>query len=120
MSKNESYRVVYSTESGSHCKDCGNASSKCRCAEKNAARIVGDGVVRVRLEKSGRAGKSVSVIRGLPVTESELAKLGTELKKYCGTGGAVKDGAIEIQGDHIEKLIAELIRRGFAAKRGGG
>ena len=120
MTKESPYRVVYSTDEGVHCKECGKPGKKCECASQKASRIVGNGSVRVRLEKSGRAGKTVSVVRGLPVTEAELAKLGTELKKVCGTGGSVKNDTIEIQGDFVERLLAELIKRGFPAKKGGG
>ena len=76
--------------------------------------------VRVGRETSGRSGKGVSVITGLPLAAQELEALATRLKKLCGAGGAVKDGAIEIQGEHRDTLVAELVRRGFAAKRAGG
>ncbi len=118
--KDELYRVVYSTETGKICPQCQKAVDLCECAAMKRAQVLGDGAVRVRLEKSGRGGKTVSVVRGLPVDQETLQKLGTELKKTCGTGGSVKDGSIEIQGDHVEKLITLLVGRGFKAKRGGG
>lgn len=120
MPKDEQYRVVYSTESGKICLQCQKSVEACECEAIKKAQIVGDGAVRVRLEKSGRGGKTVSVVRGLPVDQTALQKLGSELKKMCGTGGAVKDGTVEIQGDHVEKLIVLLTARGFKAKRGGG
>ena len=76
--------------------------------------------VRVGRETSGRSGKGVSVITGLPLAGEELEALATRLKKLCGAGGAVKDGNIEIQGDHRDRLVAELIKLGYQAKRAGG
>src|SRR5882724_268895 len=76
--------------------------------------------VRVGREVAGRGGKGVSVISGLPLAGAELEALGTRLKKLCGAGGAVKDGTIEIQGDHRDRLVAELQKLGFEAKRSGG
>jgi translation initiation factor 1 len=77
-------------------------------------------VVRVSRQTQGRAGKGVTVITGLPLTAETLAALASELKRLCGSGGTVKDGSIEIQGEHRDRLVAELSRRGFAARRAGG
>ncbi|MEP7242456.1 MAG: stress response translation initiation inhibitor YciH [Gammaproteobacteria bacterium] len=76
--------------------------------------------VRVGREVAGRGGKGVSVISGLPLAEAELEALATKLKKSCGAGGAVRDGRIEIQGDHRDRLVAELVKLGYEAKRSGG
>jgi translation initiation factor 1 len=76
--------------------------------------------VRVGRETSGRSGKGVSVISGLPLPAPELETLATRLKKLCGAGGAVKDGSIEIQGDHRDRLVEALIKLGYEAKRSGG
>lgn len=76
--------------------------------------------VVVGREVAGRGGKAVSVIRGLPLAEAQLAELATRLKRLCGAGGSVKDGAIEIQGEHRDRLVEELSRLGYAAKRAGG
>ncbi len=76
--------------------------------------------IRVSREVAGRAGKGVSVISGLPLASAELETLAAQLKKLCGAGGGVKDGRIEIQGDHRDKLVAELGKLGFEAKRAGG
>ena len=83
--------------------------------------IPADGTkVRVSREVSGRGGKGVSVITGLPLNDDALEALATQLKKTCGAGGGVKDGRIEIEGDHRDRLVAELVKRGYAAKRSGG
>ena len=76
--------------------------------------------VRVGREVAGRAGKGVSVISGLPLAAADLAALASRLKRLCGAGGAVRDGVIEIQGDHRDRLVAELCRLGYDAKRSGG
>jgi translation initiation factor 1 len=76
--------------------------------------------VRVGRETSGRSGKGVSVVTGLPLSAPDLEALATKLKKMCGAGGAVKDGVIEIQGDHRDRLVQELIKLGYEAKRSGG
>jgi translation initiation factor 1 len=76
--------------------------------------------VRVAREVAGRGGKGVSLITGLPLAGEELEALATRLKKLCGAGGAVKEGTIEIQGDHRDRLVAELQKLGFGAKRSGG
>jgi translation initiation factor 1 len=76
--------------------------------------------VRVARQTQGRGGKAVTVVSGLPLDDQALESLASELKRRCGTGGTVKDGVIEIQGEHRDTLVAELIRRGFAAKRSGG
>jgi len=76
--------------------------------------------VRVSREVAGRGGKSVSVIRGLPLGQAALEELAARLKRLCGAGGAVRDGAIEIQGEHRDRLVAELMKLGYEAKRAGG
>jgi predicted translation initiation factor SUI1 len=76
--------------------------------------------VRVGREVAGRGGKGVSVITGLPLNAAGLEALATRLKKSCGAGGVAKDGRIEIQGDHRDRLVAELIKLGYDAKRSGG
>jgi translation initiation factor 1 len=69
---------------------------------------------------AGRGGKGVSVITGLPLGPAQLEALATTLKKMCGAGGAAKGGRIEIQGDHRDRLVAELRKLGHDAKRSGG
>ncbi|MBC7983449.1 MAG: translation initiation factor Sui1 [Candidatus Obscuribacterales bacterium] len=111
--------IVYSTDIGKRCPQCLRAVTACVCRGKSKP-AHGNGVVRVSRETKGRAGKGVSVITGLPLSGESLEALATQLKKRCGTGGTVKEGAIEIQGDHRDVLVAELIKLGFQAKRAGG
>lgn len=112
-------RLVYSSDQGRICPDCGKPVGGCVC-RKQTARPTGDGAVRVRRETKGRGGKTVTVITGLPGSDDALKVLAGELKKRCGTGGTLKDGVIEIQGDHADLLVTELQKRGYAAKRAGG
>lgn len=76
--------------------------------------------VRVGREVAGRGGKGVTVITGIVLPETELQQLATQLKKSCGAGGAIRGETIEIQGDHRDRLVAELTRLGYAPKRSGG
>ena len=110
--------LVYSTDTGRHCPDCNQPLAACRC---NKTRLPeGDGIARVRRESKGRGGKTVTTISGVPLAVDELSALASALKKRCGCGGALKDGVIEIQGEHVELLLAELTARGFRAKKSGG
>jgi len=79
-----------------------------------------DGIVRIWLERKGRNGKPVSLIRGLQLDDAGLAALASELKRRCGTGGSAKNGEIVIQGDHRARLAAELEARGLRVKLAGG
>jgi translation initiation factor 1 len=76
--------------------------------------------VRVRREVKGRRGKTVTTIEGILLADDDLRALGSKLKRRCGTGGSVRDGVIEIQGDHRDTLITELEDRGYTVKRAGG
>ena len=111
--------LVYSTERGLVCPVCRLSVAKCRC-RKDSHPPKGDGVVRVRRETKGRGGKTVTTVEGVPLPDDALRDLASELKRRCGTGGTLKDGVIEIQGDHRETVVAELSRRGFTVKRAGG
>lgn len=111
--------LVYSTDSGRTCPVCRQAVAACVCARQPGA-PAGDGVVRVSRESKGRGGKTVTLVRGLPLDETALAALGKRLRSACGSGGTVKDGVLEVQGDHAERVIELLKGEGFAAKRSGG
>lgn len=114
--------LVYSTEHGDICPECRAPLAECRCeALADEQRLAGlDGIVRIRRETSGRKGKGVTTISGVPLPEVELKALAKALKKRCGTGGSLKQGVIEIQGDHRDLLKAELESRGFKVKLAGG
>ena len=111
--------LVWSSEKGRICPGCGSAVDACSC-RKRGTRSIGDGVVRVRRETKGRGGKTVTVVAGAPGDETALKALAGELKRRCGSGGTVKEGAIEIQGDFCDLVVAELAARGFTVKRAGG
>jgi translation initiation factor 1 len=115
-------RLVYSTEGGDTCPDCRKLKDACICQSvADNERIANlDGIVRIRRETSGRKGKGVTTIEGVPVTESELKKLAKQLKQQCGTGGSLKDAIIEIQGDHRDKIKVYLESQGFTVKLAGG
>jgi translation initiation factor 1 len=89
----------------------------CKAAAKAPA---GDGHVRVGRETKGRGGKAVTLVRGLPLADDALAVLGRQLRSACGAGGTVKDGVLEVQGDHVERVLALLQQQGFKARRSGG
>jgi translation initiation factor 1 len=110
--------LVYSTDGGRRCPDCNNFLADCSCKQTQVP--AGDGIARVRRETKGRGGKTVTTVTGVPLAADELKELASTLKRRCGTGGALKDGIIEIQGDHVDLLIDELTKRGFKAKKSGG
>jgi len=116
--------TVYSSEHGRMCPHCGLATSRCQCRAnpRGSAREAptGDGVARVRREKKGRGGKTVTTVTGITLPADALRDLAKELRRHCGSGGTLKDGVIEIQGDHAEKLVAALEDRGMKVKRAGG
>jgi len=117
MRKTDS-QLVYSTEAGRMCPGCRQPLADCIC--KAQAAPVGSGVVRVSREKQGRGGKTVTVVRGLALAPEALAVLGKQLRAACGAGGTAKDGVLEVQGDHVERVLAWLQAQGHAAKRSGG
>jgi translation initiation factor 1 len=111
--------LVYSTDHGRTCPDCRQPLAGCIC---KAARPVpaGDGIVRVSREKHGRGGKTVTVVRGLEMDADALTATGKQLRAACGCGGTAKDGVIEVQGDHVDRVIALLTQAGHRVKRAGG
>jgi len=115
----ERSRLVYSSDFGRACSGCGRPVDECVCPTR-AARAQGDGVVRVRRESKGRAGKTTTTVSGLPLDDVALDGLATELKRRCGTGGTAKDGIVVIQGDHVDTIMALLRERGYTVRRSGG
>jgi translation initiation factor 1 len=116
---NKNSRLVYSTELGGTCRGCGKKLDRCRCG-KSAAVPAADGVVRVGRSTKGRKGKGVTVVTGIPLDAGALKQVAKTLKQKCGSGGTVKAGTIEIQGDHRDLLVAELKGMGYTVKRVGG
>ncbi len=119
-------RLVYSTDGGrvDTCPTCGQPYKHCRCDQSPAQQASiakkSDGIVRIMRDRKHRGGKTVTVIAGVPGSSNEIAALAQQLKKFCGSGGTVKDGVIEIQGDHCEKVQAKLSELGYKVKRAGG
>ena len=125
MVRRENERTVYSSELGRLCPHCGSPSGRCRCGRRRskseeATPTDGDGIVRVSRTRRGRKGKTVTLVTGVPVSAQALRDLTSDLKKRCGTGGSVKDGIIEIQGDQRDALVSALEERGFQVKLSGG
>ncbi len=111
--------LVYSTEGGRICPLCRQPLAGCMCSAGKPVQP-SDGMVRVGRETKGRGGKSVTLVRGLSLEPMALAALGKQLKAACGSGGTVKDGVVEIQGDHCERVVQTLQAQGFVVKRAGG
>jgi translation initiation factor 1 len=111
MARNEGGdRLVYSSEHGRVCPSCGRSETRCNCRGKGAR-------ARIKARDEAAAAKaSDGIVR---VDADTLRDLAADLKRSCSTGGALKDGVIEIQGDHRDTLVAELEKRGFKVKRAG-
>ena len=108
--------IVYSSDKGTMCPRCGEPKPGCKCRKEKEASS-GDGIIRVGRETKGRKGKGVSLVKGVPLQGQALNQLAKRLKSKCGSGGTVKNGVIEIQGDHRELLVQELSKEGFSVKR---
>ncbi len=116
-------RVVYSSEHGRMCTSCHKPVAKCKCAgaaKRDTPRPESDGTARVRREKKGRGGKTVTTISGVPLEDDALKALAATLKKKCGVGGSLKDWVIVIQGDVVDKVLETLAAEGIKAKKSGG
>ena len=123
-------RLVYDSDAvqPGRCPTCGKRIDRCSCAESRAPRqepakplnLPRDGVVRLLRDRKGRGGKTVTLIAGLSGSPAALTALASDLKRLCGTGGTLRGDLIEIQGDHRERLRAELERRGYTVKLAGG
>jgi translation initiation factor 1 len=112
-------RIVYSTGVGQLCPNCRRPVRECVCP-KGAPGAARPSEVRVGRETKGRAGKGVTVVTGLPLAHADLEALAAKLKKRCGSGGTVREGVIEVQGDHRDSIVAELVKLGWQAKKSGG
>ena len=112
-------RLVYASQRGRVCPQCGWPASDCRCSSQRPAEnepVPARIVFKLRTEKTGRGGKTVTVIDGLPRNASFAAALAQELKRGCGTGGALRDGALELQGDLSDRVREFLTRKGYLVK----
>jgi translation initiation factor 1 len=122
-------RLVYDSDAvqPGRCPTCGKRLDRCSCGQAPPSRteakplnLPRDGVVRLVRDRKGRGGKTVTLIAGLSGSPAALAALASELKRLCGTGGTLRGDLVEIQGDHRERLRAELERRGYTVKLAGG
>ena len=122
-----SSRLVYSTETGRICPNCGKPAADCNCKKKKPATTgkppsgyPDDGTVRIRREVKGRKGKTATVVVGIPLEDDDLKQFAKELKQRCGCGGSVKNGTIVIQGDHRKTILDEIKKKGYKVKIAGG
>lgn len=110
-------RTVYSTDRGRICPGCGWPATNCQCSGRTASEPIPDRIVaKLRLEKKGRGGKTVTVVYDLPRNANFLRDLSQELKRACATGGAVTEETIELQGDLRDRVREFLIKKGYAVK----
>lgn len=116
MRKNLEGGLVYSTDLGRTCPGCRQPIAGCTCASTQPAGAPGAGPVRVGRETKGRGGKTVTLVRGLGVDPAALAAIGKELRTALGAGGSARDGVLEVQGDHVERVVAWLEKRGWGVK----
>ena len=117
MSSNDNTRTVYSTATGGKCPKCGWPQRSCMCSRPNDQEPVPARLVaKLRIEKKGRGGKTVTVVYDLPRNDAFLKDLGQRLKRECGTGGAVSENTIELQGEMRERVRGILQRLGYTVK----
>jgi translation initiation factor 1 len=111
-------RTVYSTGTGGTCPKCGWPQRDCKCSSQFAKDdpIPNRLVAKLRMEKSGRGGKAVTVIYDLPNNQEFLKQLSQELKRACGAGGTVVEGGVEIQGDLRDRVRELLQKKGYIVK----
>jgi translation initiation factor 1 len=120
VSKKAQGGLVYSTDAGRMCPVCRRPIANCVCGSARRAVPAGDGIVRVSRETKGRGGKTVTLVKGLALDAAALAKLAQQLRAACGSGGTVKDGVIEVQGEHRDRIADLLAAQGHTVKRAGG
>ena len=116
MNERDNVRMVYSSAAGAICRGCGQPERGCRCAAAASEPVPTRPTAKLRVEKKGRGGKTVTVLFGLPNNASFLDELSRDLKRACGVGGGVTDDGLTLQGDVREKLRALLLARGFLVK----
>jgi len=110
-------RLIYSTDTGGKCPVCGWPQRDCQCSTRAAVEAVPTRVVaKLRMEKKGRGGKTVTVVYGLPRNTAFLKELAQELKRVCGTGGAPGEDSVELQGDLRDRVRDHLVKKGFSVK----
>jgi translation initiation factor 1 len=112
-------KLVYSTDKGRVCPKCGWPVDNCQCSSTRARAneaVPTRVVAKMRMEKKGRGGKTVTVIYGLPNNAEFLANLCSDLKRACGCGGSTTEDGVELQGDLRDRVRAHLERKGFAVK----
>ena len=110
--------LVYSTDTGRMCPGCRQSVAQCLCNIKEIPKT--DGVVRVSLQTKGRGGKSVTLVKGLPLGALQLAEVAKQLRSACGSGGTVKNGVVEVQGDHVVTVMAALQKQSYVVKCSAG
>ena len=109
--------TVYSTERGRVCPKCGWPANNCQCGRTLRDEPVPDKViVKLRMERAGRAGKTVTVVYDLPRNTQFLKDLAQQLKRHCGTGGTVVDDTIELQGDRRDRVRDFLLKKSYIVK----
>ncbi|HET8905898.1 MAG TPA: stress response translation initiation inhibitor YciH [Ktedonobacterales bacterium] len=118
-------RVVWVTGAGQvrYCKTCGKPEGECRCSEQRrmgSTSAPKDGFIRLSLDRKQRRGKAVTLVANVPGDLDQLTTLAQQLRKLCGAGGSLKEGVIELQGDHRDKVEARLQTLGYKIKRVGG
>ena len=116
MTKQRDAKTVYSTRSGRVCPACGWPEAECRCSHRFDEPVPDRVIARLRIERAGRRGKTVTVVEGLPRNATFLKTVAGELKRACGSGGTVVEDRVEIQGDHVAKLRELLAARGWTVK----
>jgi translation initiation factor 1 len=116
MKDRENARIVYSSAAGKICRGCGQPERGCTCGQAASEAVPGRPVAKLRTEKKGRGGKTVTVVFGLPNNAAFLKELSQDLKRACGTGGTATDEGVELQGDLCERVRELLVARGFLVK----
>jgi translation initiation factor 1 len=120
MGNEENARLVYATDAGRICPECGLPVERCRCSQnRGSSAKYSISALRIALDRKHRRGKVVTIISGAPGDEAELAQLCRELKKLLATGGSAHDGQVELQGDHRERVMAYFATRAIKTKRVG-